>query len=629
MLTFDIALTISLALFVGLVAQSLAHHLRIPGIVLLLLTGAFLGPEGIKLIDPKLYYDSLHLLVGFAVAVILFEGGLSLEIKRITRESKAIRRLITVGTVITIIGATISAHYILGWNWELSFLFGTLVSVTGPTVVNPLLKRIKLKSNVKTVLEAEGLLIDPIGAIIAIVALEVVVHPLGNSFFSGTVNLFIRLGFGALIGAVGGFCIAYIIKPKKLIPSHLKNIFVLTFVLALYHLSNYFQPESGIGAVTVAGIVVGNSKNRVLHELVEFKEQLTTMFIAMLFILLAADVKFAELQMLGIPGLIVVGLLMFIIRPLNVFISTVGTDLKFNEKAFLSWLAPRGIVAAAVASFFAIALDEAGMEGGSLLRALVFLVIAITVTLQGISGPIVARLLKVSRKANNGYAILGANPVAIELAKGLQKTEDDILFIDSNSDAVRKAEELQFKVLFGNAFDENLLARGSVSNMKNAIALTPNDEVNYLFIKKVHKELKVAQVIMPIQMNGGHITTEMVHEAGGNLLFGIERDLDLWNVRLRKKTVKVETWKSVTEESVQLVNSDSQDAVINKVLLPLVITRDEKSEPVTAETKVKSGDEVLFLVFDEKRKEANDWFAHDGWVYLHQESDIPDESIEV
>lgn len=619
MIEFDIAITISLALFVGLIAQSLAYHLRIPGIVLLLITGALLGPEGAKLIDPKLYHESLHMLVGFAVAVILFEGGLNLNLKRIRKESKAIRRLITVGAAITIFGAMLAAHYVLNWGWQLSFLFGTLVSVTGPTVVNPLLKRIKLHSNVKTVLEGEGLLSDPIGALVAIVALEIVVHPSDISFSSGIFHLLLRLGFGALVGVVGGFCIAYIVKPKKMIPPHLKNIFVLTFVLALYHLSNYFQPESGIGAVTVAGIVVGNIKSRVLHELVEFKEQLTSMFIAMLFVLLAADVKFIDIQMLGVTGLLVVGVLMFVIRPVNVFVSTSGTDLKLNEKVFLSWLAPRGIVAAAVASFFAVTLDDAGMEGGSLLRALVFMVIAVTVTLQGMSGSLVARLLRVSRKANNGFAILGANPIGLELAKGLRKTEDEILFIDSNSDAVRNAEELKFKVLFGNALDDNLLARGSVSSMKGCIALTPNEEVNLLFVKKVNDELKVESVYMPLHINGGHISTEMVDEAGGSLLFGVKRDLDLWNVRLRKKTAIAEIWQCASEESVELVNSDSQDTVINKVLLPLIKTNGGKSEPVVTGTKVKSGDEILFLIFEEKRTEANDWFAQEGWIYQQQD----------
>ncbi len=624
MFQFDIAITISLALFAGLIAQSLAHHLRIPGIVLLLITGALLGPEGIQLVDPKLYHESLHMLVGFAVAVILFEGGLNLNIKRIKKESKAIRSLITFGAAITILGAMCVAHFVLQWSWQLSFLFGTLVSVTGPTVVNPLLKRIKLNSSVKTVLEGEGLLIDPIGALVAIIALEIVVYPNDSSFYSGIMHLVTRLGFGVLVGAIGGFLVAYIIKPKKLIPQHLKNIFVLTFVLALYHFSNYFLPESGIGAVTIAGIVVGNIKSKVLHELVEFKEQLTSMFIAMLFVMLAADVKFADIQTLGYPGLLVVGLLMFVVRPINVFTSTVGTDLKLNEKMFLSWLAPRGIVAAAIASFFAVTLDDAGMEGGSLLRALVFMVIAVTVTVQGMSGATIAGLLKVSKKVNNGFAILGANPVALEMAKGLQSSEGDILFIDSNTDAVRHAEELQYKVLFGNGLDDNLLARGSVSTMRGCIALTPNEEVNLLFTKKMSSELKIDKVYMPLHINAGHVTTEMVDEAGGSLLFGVKRDLDLWNVRLRKKTATVEKWQCGADESMLLVGTDSQDAVINKYLLPLVCIHNEKAEPVVQGLKVKSGDDVLFVIFEENRKEVNDWFAKEGWGFHHSDSDEAD-----
>lgn len=623
MFEFDIALIISIGLFAGLVAQSMAYHMKIPGIILLLITGFLLGPEGIKIIDPKVYHESLQMLVGFAVAVILFEGGLNLNIKRIRKESKAIRSLITIGAGITIIGAMLAVHYILDWSWQISFLFGTLVSVTGPTVVNPILKRIKLQSNLKTVLEGEGLLIDPIGALFAIVALEVVVHPSDRSFLYGVLDLVLRLGFGSIIGVVGGFCIAYIIKPKKLIPAHLKNIFVLTFILALYHISNFIQPESGISAVTIAGIVVGNVKSRAFAELAEFKEQLTTMFIAMLFVLLAADVKFADIQILGISGLIVVGILMFVVRPINVFISTRGTELQFKEKIFLSWLAPRGIVAAAVASFFAVTLEQAGMEGGQLLRALVFMVIAVTVTLQGISGSFVAEMLKVSRKTNHGYAILGANHIAVEIAVWLRKYEEEILFIDSNADAVRHVEEMDFKVLFGNALDDNLLSRGSVSSMKACIGLTPNDEINLLFLKKMHEELKIDQVFMPIHINNSHITAEMIEEVGGQFLFGAKRDLDLWNVRLRKKTASVERWQCSSDETVQLVSSDNDDLVINKIILPLVRIRDDKAIPVCADTKVKSGDEVVFAVFEQNRKEASDWFSTEGWVYHLRDQEEP------
>jgi NhaP-type Na+/H+ or K+/H+ antiporter len=287
----DAALTISLALAAGMVAQSLARHLRVPGIVLLLIAGVSLGPDGFGVVDPEALGSALQILVGFAVAVILFEGGMNLGLKRLRREAGVIRRLITVGALVTAVGGTLLARFVLEWDWRLAVLFGSLVVVTGPTVITPLLRRFKVTRKVETVLEAEGVLIDAVGAVLAVVTLEVVLSFSTESLAEGAVQLVSRLGFGFVLGCVAGLVIALLLRYKKVVPEGFENVLTLSLVLALFQISNAIMPESGIMTVTAAGIVVGNIRTRALRDLMEFKEQLTLMFIGLLFVLLTAFVR--------------------------------------------------------------------------------------------------------------------------------------------------------------------------------------------------------------------------------------------------------------------------------------------------------------------------------------------------
>ncbi|MCH9025143.1 MAG: cation:proton antiporter, partial [candidate division Zixibacteria bacterium] len=564
------ALTISLALAAGLFATVLAQHTKIPGIVLLLATGAILGPDLFGIIRPETLGNIMPVLVGYAVAIILFEGGMNLNLKRLLKESASIKRLITFGSIITAAGGAAAAALFMDWSWQLSVLFGALVIVTGPTVITPLLRRIKIKHNLQTILEAEGVLIDPIGAIIAIVALKIVIHPTGGAFTSGLIDVFLMLGIGVILGLGGGFFIAYLLKPKNLIPEGLENIFVLASVLALFHICNEIQPESGIASVTVAGLVVGNFKTRALRDLMEFKEQLTVMLIAMLFVLLAADIRFSDITGLGWPGVMTVLTLMFIVRPLNVAACTINSGLKVAEKSFLAWLSPRGIIAAAVASFVALTLDKAGIAGGDSLRALVFLVIASTVLVQGLSGGLVARILKVKRITNKGYAILGAHDLARILGRILRTGGHEILLLDSNPDSVTTAEQEEFKVVFGNALEERTILRANLGDYIGCIGLTTNEEVNLMFVNRVRREFKTPKRLVALHLRDGSVSPAMVKHSGATILFGVHCDLDLWSVRIRRGLTTINAWQlteniAVSEDEAREFYEENKDSLIGAV----------------------------------------------------------------
>jgi len=621
----DAALTISLALAAGMVAQSLARHLRVPGIVLLLVAGVSLGPDGLGVVDPEALGPALPILVGFAVAVILFEGGMNLGLKRLRRQAGVIRRLITVGALVTAVGGTLLAHFVLGWDWRLSVLFGSLVVVTGPTVITPLLRRFKVTHKVETVLEAEGVLIDAVGAVLAVVTLEVVLSFSTETLAEGAVQLVSRLGFGAVLGCVAGLIVALLLRYKKVVPDGFENVLTLSLVLALFQISNAIMPESGIMTVTAAGIVVGNIRTRALRDLMEFKEQLTLMFIGLLFVLLAASVRVQDVIDLGWPGLITVLGLMFLVRPLNVWVSTFGSDLNGREKTFIAWLAPRGVVAAAVASIFAASLDAAGIAGGRQLLALVFLVIAVTVNVQGSTGGFVAARLGLTRGRNRGYAILGANELGRAMGRLLAAADTEVVFIDNNPNAVRAVEQEGFKVVFGNIHEERTLARAALDERRGCIAVTPNEEVNLLFAGLAAEEFKLESIYVALRHGQTSIKTETVTERGAQVLFGQPRDLDLWILRLRRDLATPERWK--LERKSKDEDKMSSLEFKRQLVLPLLLHRGTKVWPIGQGSPPREGDEIDFVLFAEQLEKARAELHARGWRPVASE-DAPTEETE-
>lgn len=607
----DPALTVALALAAGMFAQALAHHLRIPGIVLLLGLGVLLGPDGLGVVRPDALGESLHTLVGFAVAVILFEGGMNLSLARMRREARSIRRLVTLGALVTAAGGTLAARLILHWDWVLSILFGTLVIVTGPTVINPLLRRIKVKERVATVLEAEGILGDAIGAIVAVVALEVVLSPAPLSFGGGAWHLLSRLAFGTFAGAAGGLAIAALLRNERVIPEGLESTFTLSIAMALFQSSNAIVSESGILAVIIAGIVVGNSPVRALADLREFKEQLTILLLGLLFVLLAADVRLAEVRSLGWAGLGTVLALMLVVRPLNILAGTAGLDLTWREKAFLSWLAPRGIVAAAVSSLFAQTLDEEGIAGGAELRALVFLVIAVTVVVQGLTGGLVASWLGLRRPSNTGYVILGANHLSRAMGQALRHGGEEVVLIDSNEDACRAAEEEGFRVLHGSGLEPGIQEKAELDTRAGCLGLTSNEEVNLLFARRARKDFKVHRVWVAVRRGHLGVSGEVVRRLGGHLLFGGPADILAWTHRLEYGEAGLDRWQF---EAALAEDRSSVSPDLDGLLLPLAVVRGKKIFPMDERVSFRQGDRLYAAVVADRREEVESWLRPAGWT---------------
>ncbi len=376
----------------GAAARFLAAKSEFPGVVLLLLSGLLIGRSGLGWVEPLDLGPGLGTVVGLLVSLVLFDGGLNLRlpgdtIKATVQRIAALRLLISLG------GGLVAAHWLAGLSWSLAAVFSAIVLATGPTVVTPLVRQIRLAPPLGEVLEAEGLVLEPIGAVLALLLLELAIGNL-HGWREVMLGLLYRLGGGVLIGGSVGWLLSEVLR--RLNPDQLKGLplqLSLGLLFLMYGVSEWLLPESALPASVAAGIVVGRRPGPHTAELDGLIQELAQLAITMLFPLLAADVSWAELSPLGWGGILCVLSLMLVVRPNGVGLATIGLAYKLEQRLFLGWLAPRGIVTAAVASLFAIRLEQAGILGAGRLQGLVFLTILMTVGLQGLTAQPLAQAL--------------------------------------------------------------------------------------------------------------------------------------------------------------------------------------------------------------------------------------------
>ena len=481
-------------IILGILAQWFAWKFKIPAILPLILIGLLVGPiaaaylsdDGAKWIEPiwngtKGLFpgDSLYYFVSLAISIILFEGGLTLKRSEIKNVGPVITKLITLGSTVTFFGAGIVAHLTFNLSWELSFLFSGLIIVTGPTVITPILRNIPLKKDISTVLKWEGILIDPIGALVAVLVFEFISVGGGGGFTKTALMEFGKiLLFGTSFGFTFAHALAFAIN-KKLIPHYLLNVVSLSAVLLVFVLSEMFAHESGLLAVVVMGMVLGNGKLNNLKELLYFKESLSILLISMLFILLSANINIEDLMLLytwktGALFAIVV----FIIRPLAVFLSTHKSDLKLNEKLFISWVGPRGIVAAGIASLFGSKLIKQGVEGAEYITPLVFMIVLGTVLLNATTARMFAKMVGVFLKKSDAILFVGASNPTRLIANYLMKKGKRVILIDSNKNFIEQATNDGLEALKVDIYDDDLTNNIELNDVGYLIALTGSDMVN-------------------------------------------------------------------------------------------------------------------------------------------------------
>ena len=555
----------------GIGAQWLAWRISLPAILLLLIFGFIAGPVT-GLINPNQLFGNLLLpLVSVTVAIILFEGGLSLKFSEVREVTAVIRNLVTVGVLVSWVLTSLASYLIFGLGLQISILLGAVLVVTGPTVIIPLLRHVRPSGRVGSILKWEGIIIDPIGAVLAVLVFEVIISVgLEKATTQVVVSIFKTLVIGIVLGLAGAKLVIVILK-RHWVPDFLQNPVSLMIVVFVFVCSNVVQVESGLLSVTLMGIALANQKWVSLKHIVEFKENLRVLFISSLFIILASRLTIDELSyVLNFKGFIFLVLMILVVRPLSIFISTYFTDLNLKEKLFLSWMAPRGIVAAAVASVFALRLAEAGYEQAERIIDITFLVITGTVAIYGLTAFKVARRLGLAKPNPQGLLIVGAHIWARSIAKFLHENGFQVSLVDSNWANVSAARQEGLQAYYENILLEDISEDIELDGIGKLIALTRNDEVNSLAALHFIEDFGRSQVYQLPKLSKFSAKSEesIPQHLRGRLLFGAEATFSYLDSKFASGASLKKT--PLTDE----FNYDSFQSLYGEKALPLFIIKE-------------------------------------------------------
>lgn len=524
---------LALVLALGILAQWLAWRLKLPSILILLAFGFGLSlTTGVR-IDDYLERETLLALVGIFVAIILFEGGLTLKFSELREAGAPVIRLCTLGVLIAFGLTSVAASYIFGWNWRIAALLGAILVVTGPTVVAPLLRVIKPTRKISSILKWEGIVVDPIGAILALLVFQVAI---AGGVQSASESVFLTLGKTILVGIVVAIALAKVIEillRRHLIPDFLESVFLLAVVAVAFAASNAIQEESGLLTVTVLGIALANQKSVSVRDILEFKENLRVLIISLLFILLSGRIASEELGAVALPSLALLAVLLFIVRPASVYLANLGSkSVNYRERTFLAALAPRGIVAAAVTSVFAIELDDAAAKGelpsaiagqAEHLVPVVFLVIIGTVLVYGLLASPLAQRLGLSNRNARGVLFAGADAWTRLIAKTLLNDGHPVMLLDTRYENVAAARMVGLNAIRANILSEHVEENLEFPGITQLVAGTSNDEVNSLATGEFAHIFGKANVwqITPSDKDA-HPTTSIASHRRGRICFSEE-----------------------------------------------------------------------------------------------------------
>jgi NhaP-type Na+/H+ or K+/H+ antiporter len=600
--SLPITVLISTTVMVGIGAQVLAKWLQIPSIVLLLLFGVLLGSSGLGLLEPALLGSGLEVIVSLAIALILFEGGLNLQIRALSSVSVSLRNLVTIGVLITFLGGAIAAHFLNEFPWSIAFLYASLVVVTGPTVVNPLLKLIGVEQRVATLLEGEGILIDPIGAIVAVITLNIILsrHEVPLVLVGTAIPLLVlkslglRLGIGVAIGLSAGGILSLLLKQSKSLPQELKNLVVLASVWGAFSLAQALRSESGLLVAVLMGIILRAATIPEERLIRQFNEQLGILANSVLFILLAADLSIATVFDLGRGSVLTVLVLMLVVRPMNILLSTWKRGFSWKQKLFLSWIAPRGIVAASMASLFAISLAKEGINGGDAIKALVFLTIFMTVLIQGLTAGWIARWLGL-RASQVKTVIVGSHAFSQLLVHLLQQAGETVVLIDLSDLKPTSIVDQDDVPVMSRYLDLEELEAEGIATLSTFLALTNNPELNGILAQRAVDLFRPNTVATFSQSALDGSDYLGLAATGIQLAFASQVSLDGWSQALTKNDVQL-VEVVLQSENFEAQQAELQGYVAAGHLLPLLIKREEHLQIIIVAEPWLVGDRITCLL---------------------------------
>ncbi|PSQ42972.1 potassium transporter [Halobacteriales archaeon SW_7_68_16] len=607
----DLALAVAVILALGVASQVVADRFRVPSILFLIVTGVVLGPEGIGLVTLDLFGDALSTIVGLSVGIIVFEGAFNLRIEDLREAPTDILRLVTIGAAIAFLGTAVAVRFLLDVEWTIAFLTSSLLVATGPTVIAPILQVVPVRDRVGAVLETEGIVNDVTAAILAVVIFEVTLLS-GSGSGAFVREIATRLGIGLFVGAAVAGVLWYLLWHIDLSPKSAPQnarLLVLVGAVVAYGAANQLAPESGVAAVAVGGALLGNLGVPYEEQIEEFKGDLTLVVLSFVFIVLAALLDFERLLDLGIGGIAVVVVVALVLRPLLVFVSTIGDRFTRSERLFMSFVAPRGIIPASVATLFALQLRAAGRDpAADALVGTVFLVILTTVVFEGGLARQIGQLLDVIPMR---VLLVGGGRVGRALARRLEDRGEDVVIVEKDDEVTQIAREEGFSVHSGDGTNTDVLRAAGADNAKTVVATTGDDDVNLLVAQLAGTKFDAEQVIArannpanveafeDIGVRSISPTTATAY-AIDNL---IERPtLADWMNELGRSGDVQET--TVTEEKlVGITIAQLNDRIPTGVLVALV-GRDGDNRVPEPDFELQSGDRITFLGRAEGVREA-------------------------
>ncbi|MBL8815018.1 MAG: sodium:proton antiporter [Planctomyces sp.] len=576
----------------GVGGQWLAWRMRVPAILLLLAIGCLAGSVSGFINPDRLLGDLLQPLVSLSVGLILFEGGLNLRLQELKGTWRSLLGLLTIGVIITWLGATMSAHWILQMPLSVALVLGAVLTVTGPTVIGPLLREIRPSGKVGAIAKWESIIIDPIGATLAVLVFEAISSIRAAEYGSATATAIRSLagtaGSGILVGWLSSKVLVESFR-RFWVPDYLQNPVTLLYVVASFAGAEMLHNEAGLVAVTVMGMLLANQKHVDIHRVIEFKESLTVLLIAVLFIVLSARVPLQELQTLGWRGAAFGLSLILVIRPVSVWLSTIGSGLSTRERLFLGWFAPRGIVAAAVSSVFALRMGESG----AIVAPATLIVILMTVTVYGLTAAPLARRLNLAASDPQGLLIAGASQLCRSIAKVLTQEGIRVVLVDTRYERIAKAREAGLNICYASILSDYVMDAVDFGGLGRFLGMTSNDQINTLASARF-REIFGAQNVMqlPKSASSSRLRTTWQNRLAGRTLFSPQLTYDYIDTALDQgATIKATRFSEVfTLEAFRAHYGDR--------VHPLFVISEKKVQVLTSDSVInpKAGQLIVSLV---------------------------------
>lgn len=590
----------AIAVLVAVCMQVASTHIRLPPIVLWLLAGMALGPFGFHLIHVEAVSDALYVLIELGLAIILFEGGLNLNLRALREHGWIVGRLVLLGPLVTTAGGGWAAHALTGMDWPLSLLLGALAAIGGPTVIAPIVQQLRLDRELRHILVGEAMLVEAVGAILAIVMLQLVITPT-LEVTSLLQVLFMKCAIGAVVGWTGAWLLSKALSSPWLMDPELRTISTLACAWGLFVLADSLSAQAGLLAVLVAGATLQREDLPDIQRLRNFKASLSVLLISVLFVLLAAGLDLSVLVKHITAGASLFIILALIIRPVVALLAGLGSKLTGRQIVFLAGMAPRGIVVAGITSLFTLILMENGHPGAELMQALLYIIIVVSVMVYGFAGKPMSRWLEVEGCDDRSLLVIGGGQFGAEAGRALSD-DREVRFLDLNAQVANSLHRAGFAAVRGNALDPLYMGLIHAEEVSAVLIMTGSSDHNLLIARLAHDEFHIRDIYVTLQEGDEEKHARLIHQLQTKRLFAKPYNFTYWNDQAMRKRLVYET-RTVIENS-GLIDQRLADVRIPHGVQPLAIARDGQTHIPHDNFILQAGDEIRMLLRPERIQEG-------------------------